>query len=170
MNIVLTGKPGSGKTSVCLKILENCNLRMLSPGGVLTPANSDGSRHIINVYTRKSIPFCRLEPFPEGPAVGKFFFSKRAFDFGIKAVSRSLDKRNALTFIDELGPLELYGSGFADIFPKLNTSEIKNLLLVIRSSILDKMVRKFDFTFSIVENTIKNRDRLAKQIIELLDS
>ena len=169
MNIVLTGETGSGKTTVCLKILENLKLKNLSFGGVLTPGNFDGSREIIDVCTGEKLPFCRLRPFSEGAAIGKYFFNEDAFDFGIKAVSHSIDEQSAVTFIDELGPLELSGSGFAGIFRKLNTSAIKNLLLVVRLAILDRMAEKFDFYFRIFETTDKNRECLAEEITEVLD-
>ena len=169
MNIVLTGKTGSGKTTACLKILDTLELKSSSYGGVLTPVNSDGSREIIDVCTGDKLPFCRNEPFLAGPAVGKYFFNKEAFDFGMKAISQSLDKGNDLTFVDELGPLELSGLGFPGVFPKLNSSEIKNILIIVRSSILDKMAKKFDFPFRIVETTNKTANALAEKITGVLD-
>ena len=76
--------------------------------------------------------------------LGKHYsFNKEGLEFAKNIVESSLEKSVKCFYLDELGHLELKGSGFADILKRLLKEKI-DLVLVIREGLLEQMCKAFE--------------------------
>lgn len=82
--------------------------------------------------------------YREACRLGPFIFSQKAFSFGIRGLL-SLYRDDTVTaiFLDEAGPLELGGLGFARILPILLYSR-KDIYLTVRRACLEQFLIEFD--------------------------
>jgi len=75
---------------------------------------------LMDLKSRKTVPFARLpEKLPdnwnEELRHGKFSFSREGFAFAEEIINRALQEGTKVLFLDEIGKLELKGSGFAKL-------------------------------------------------------
>ena len=84
--------------------------------------------------------------------IGRYKFSVKAFEWSTKILAESIHKNYDEIIIDEIGPLELQGKGFAEVLKLLlKHSEIKSdLFLVVR----DKAVQQVLDYFKISEKEV----------------
>ena len=135
---ILTGPIQSGKTTALMKWSAN------QPGaaGVLTPV-INGKRFFLDVRTREQFP---MEAIGDEPVlvVGRFQFSRRHFEKACQLL-REASHTPGWLLIDEIGPLELRGDGFADILKEILRERKGPLLLVIREkeNIREELIRAF---------------------------
>ena len=81
--------------------------------------------------------------FEEAGRLGPYVFSADAFRFGIGILEQSIaDPAVRALFLDEAGPLELKGQGFAGVLPALLRSG-KELYITVRTSCLESFLRKY---------------------------
>jgi nucleoside-triphosphatase THEP1 len=78
--------------------------------------------------------------------VGRFFMDPDVLEW---AKTQLLEGMNApMLVLDELGPLELEGGGYYDTFRTVLSSYQGELVLVIRSSILERMLHRLNLDFN----------------------
>jgi nucleoside-triphosphatase THEP1 len=140
---VITGGRGTGKTSFLLRLLAALKRSGWSAGGILSPAvNNDGKRKgydVRDLRTGLSVPLCRVGGPATGIVSGPYAFSPAGIAFGRKALdARSLAGMDVVC-IDEIGPLELGGDGWAPATRELLKHLDAPLILVVRSSLLDQL-------------------------------
>ena len=136
MIFILTSPVQSGKTTSLLQWSAQRN----DVQGILTPVIA-GKRVFLNVATKEQFAM-EATGEEEVMTVGKFVFSKTAFDKATQVIRDAVDKEGWLV-IDEIGPLELRGEGFCDVFKEVLTKRKKKLVLVIREGIVNKVIEKF---------------------------
>ena len=140
---IITGDIQSGKTTR----LIDWSLGRQNVAGIATPVVM--SRRMFfdlsnqNLWSMESKG---LEPNPL--IVGKYQFSQTSFDRAISVVEEGIRSNAAYVVIDEIGPLELKGQGFADVLKKTLATNDRNfhLVLVIRERILSEVVDHFKLT------------------------
>lgn len=166
MNVVIIGKKGIGKTTVCLKLLEILLKKGFKCGGILT--SKDDNKNIIanNILTGKSEILASVNNVFNGPNIGKYFFSNEGINFVNEAIKKSIYAD--ILFIDEIGHLEFEGKGFFIILDLLKHNVIKNSVLVVRSSLLKTFLNEVKIKSAVFEVTIKNRDELPLKIEKFL--
>ncbi len=144
--IIVTGEVDSGKTEA-LKILGGREKeRGNSPTGVIAPGvYQDGNKigfDAMDLSTGHSVPLARTSWEPkDGFSVGRFLFSNRGFDFARCALLKF--KSGGVVFIDEVGPIELRGAGYADCLRRLLNSDISRLYMSVRNGCVEEVVDKF---------------------------
>ena len=79
--------------------------------------------------------------FNSGFTVGKYNFSEEAFDFATGILNYA--RAGETVFLDEAGPLELKGKGYAGCIKKLLKMELSEFYVVVRKSCLRKFKNKF---------------------------
>lgn len=150
MEIVLvTGKVNSGKTTLMKKLVEQESLKGNFPTGVIAcSVFKDGGKigfNAIDLSTGNSKPLARvsneINEIKYGFSVGRFIFSNKSFDFAKKTLLKF--KPNGVVFLDEVGPLELKGKGYAECLKKLLDSEINRFYISVRNECLAKVRQKF---------------------------
>ena len=77
-------------------------------------------------------------------SVGRFAFSKKAFEKAIDILNQSMKEKKGWLIIDEIGPLELEGKGFFETAKQiLSNQNSLNLLFIIREHLVEKAIDFF---------------------------
>jgi len=160
MDVLITGEPGAGKTTICEKLVELLKDKGLTCGGVLSPISEDGF-DIVDVKTGKTKPFAKVAV--GDAAIGKFNFDNEGINFALKALENS--NNCSVTFIDEIGPLELGGEGLMPSVKSLADSD-GALVVIARSWLSEKVKGLFPKReFLVFEVTEANRDALPEEVL-----
>ncbi len=168
MLIIITGAIGIGKTTVCRKVIDLAKRLGYSCGGIITPKTTQGDIIIEDIQTARTMTLATLRKIYQGPSIGKYYFNQTGIEFGIRAIDTA--KESSVLLIDEVGPLELSGGGFAQALVSNNINEFKNSILVIRREAVSIFFSRLPETPLAVETTSENRDYLPGRIINLLGS
>lgn len=115
--------------------------------GLLSLVNKEGQRDFLNIRTQETFSMhAKIGQIDsEKIFVGKFEFSKKAFQNAIKTIEQEVTKKDyKFLVIDELGKLELKNQGLYSVTKPIlsifeNDSE-RHLILVIRESLLYQII------------------------------
>lgn len=171
LNILITGKPGVGKTTVLKKIINSLEEYGYSIGGIICPEiKEDGIRvgfSIIDLASERKGILSHIKCM--GPKVGKYKVNlKDLNEIGVSAIRNSL-KESDYIMIDEIAPMELHSKGFQNVVEEALNCE-KPLLAVIHRrsnhSLILKIKNRKDVL--ILEVTFENRDLLPDEILDIL--
>lgn len=77
----------------------------------------------------------------EGFMVGRYVFSSRGFEFAKDALLNY--RRGGVVFVDEAGPLELEGKGYADCIRTLIDSDVSRMYVSIRIECVGEFLKTF---------------------------
>ncbi|MFX1294481.1 MAG: nucleoside-triphosphatase [Promethearchaeota archaeon] len=172
MNILLTGEVRVGKTTVCLRLVDILREYGINPKGILTPAiyNSEGKKigfNVLNITNNQSWLLAHTIQNLDGPRIGSYLFDQMALDCAIKVLETAFQSKNAIIFLDEIGPLELkLNEGFAPILESIPFHRTGHILIVVRYHILNEFRQKFkDIDFIVFNVNLVNRDQIPRQII-----
>jgi len=136
---ILKGATGSGKTTFLVNYCKQKNA-----GGVLSPVITD-KRHFLNIETKETKLMEAQENETEILNVGRYKFSAKVFEWANQILTDCVNKNYETIIIDEIGPLELQGKGFAETLKSiLSHTEMKSdLLLVIRENLVNDVLNYF---------------------------
>ena len=145
---LLTGGTQSGKTSLCLDLIEIARQKGIQLGGVVSPGVFLGGKKVgIDLLDLRSGECRRLaesrgESEPE-LATQRWAFFPETVDWGNQILDKALPCE--LLVIDELGPLEFHrGEGWVNGFEVLASGDFKAAVLVIRPSLLDEALKRWE--------------------------
>jgi len=145
MIFILTSPVQSGKTTSLLQWTTQRN----DVQGILTPVTA-GKRVFLNVATKEQFAM-EATGDEEVLSVGRFTFSKSAFKKAAQVILDGIDKDGWL-LIDEIGPLELRGEGFCNVFKEVLTKRKNKLLIVVREGLVNEVKEKFSVIGSEIIN------------------
>ena len=75
--------------------------------------------------------------------VGRFQFRQAAFDWAVQHIDEALGQARSVV-IDEVGPLEMRGGGFAPLLDRLERDHPKvRRVLLVRTPLLDAVADRF---------------------------
>jgi nucleoside-triphosphatase THEP1 len=152
---ILAGGTGSGKTTRATEVVERLRARGVRVAGILAPGLlEDGTRtgfDIVNLATGETARLAREHAGGEARHAqwSRFAFSAEGLALGRKALgpdSRAAD----VVLVDEVGPFELAGGGWAPALDELARDGAGSLVLVVRSSIVDAVKRRWGSSESVV--------------------
>lgn len=148
MNLIVTGKVQSGKTTWCTKYSHWLQEQGYTVGGVLCPeVRNDDVRigyDITDIQTNLSVTFARHvseDNFP-GELVGHYLISYTGLEFAKLAIQTALENRCDVVLIDEVGHLELAGKGIIES-TRTAYQKAPNTTIVIRKSLLTAFLDYF---------------------------
>ena len=162
MKIFLTGKPGSGKSTVLLKVIKLLKEKNLEVGGIVTPEKREKGRRIAflvkNVYSGEEGILASIKQ-KFGPRLGKYKINLKEFErVALPALDFALKKCDVIV-IDEIGKMEWFSQKFRErVFEILNSNKI--VIAVLHRS----FINKFKNYGKVFEVKLENREKLAEII------
>lgn len=166
-NILMTGRPGVGKTTAVKKILSALDLR---PGGFYTEeirAGRERKGFAIKTFGGKSGILAHIDN-RGGPRVGKYGVDIRSFESTALPELEDAIGSKKLIVIDEIGKMENFSCRFKDLVLQALDGPAPVLGVVTESGngfISGIKQRKDVRLFRI---TLQNRDTIIPDILKLL--
>jgi len=152
---IITGEKGAGKSTLLAAAAAALKDAGLTIGGTCAPGLwRNGERYgfdLVDLLTGKRTELCRRDGHAAWPAAGPFRFRPEGLQFGREALAIPYLKNAGLAAIDELGPWELDGGGWAPELNLLLNEERKVLLLVVRKELLEKVCARWALSPSVWE-------------------
>ncbi len=143
---ILTGETGDGKTSLLQKLTTELKEKGIRPGGILAPRIMEGEMttgyDVLNIGSGIRTPFLRLTN-PDITGVERFTQLEAGYMAGLKALDPDNNKDSHVMVVDEAGPLELRGEGWAGRISELLKINEWQIILVVRKSLVNEVIRKF---------------------------
>ena len=165
---LLTGRPGVGKTTVLLRIVEKLRKQGLKIGGMISrEVREEGSRvgfKIIDLDSGREGWLAHVRQLV-GPKIGKYRVCMEDLEsIGVEAILRAV-KEAHVAVIDEIGPMELFSQRFKRAVVEALNSE-KTILGTIhyrvKTPFIAEIKRREDI--KIIEVTRWNREELPEEI------
>jgi nucleoside-triphosphatase THEP1 len=146
--VILRGSTGSGKTTLVREVVTLLRQRGQTVAGILAPGLLDSGRRtgfdVVDLATGESAALARETADVEGPHArwSRFAFSTEGLALGRRALGP--DAKGAdLVVVDEVGPFELAGGGWARSLDGLARDFHGSLLLVVRGSIVEAVLARW---------------------------
>ena len=145
--VILTGEVGAGKTTFAARLVALLKARSVRVGGILAPGSwRDGQRWGFELQAAEGTPrlplICRQSQ-PGWVPRGGFFVNPAAFQEGARWLGRAVGDRTAAVVVDEVGPWELGGAGWAEALDELVAKPPGLLILVVRRHCLPAVVQRW---------------------------
>ncbi len=147
MVVIIAGEIDAGKTTKLLEIYETIK----SGDGIIAKkvftAGTFTGYELVRLTTGEKKLFAVLkenlpDEWEEVFSHRRFSFSKKAFEFAEHTFEQILAEKITPIFIDEIGPLELSGKGFDEIFKKLLEANRK-IYAAIRTDCVKSVIEKY---------------------------
>jgi len=168
--LLITGSPGTGKTSVLLKAVDALKVRGYSVGGVISrEARAGWARvgfEILDLGSGRRGLLAHVNR-KVGPRVGKYRVNLEDLDnIGAKAIVDAVENFDVIA-IDEIGPMELFSGKFKEAVKRAAESE-KLVVGVVHWKARDRLIEevKAREDAEVVMVTYENRNRLHEIIVE----
>jgi len=146
---VVTGSQGSGKTSYLLEIVEFLQTEGFRLGGFIAKGtwknNKRYSFELLDLQTNQQLLFCQSEPVTAWKKIEHFYINPAGQHFG----ETVLDPKNLqgidLVVIDEIGPFELKGKGWAEAIDRIMEQTRLPMIWTIREGAVMEVLEKWNF-------------------------
>ncbi|MEM2101997.1 MAG: NTPase [Candidatus Bathyarchaeia archaeon] len=170
--ILITGRPGVGKTSVVMKIVEELRAKGYKVGGMTSREKREDNARVgfqIQDITTGNQGWLAHIRQPNGPKIGKYHVNMDDLEnIGVKAVENAAENAGVVV-VDEIGPMELCSQAFRQAILRLVDGE-KPVIATIHFKATDQLVRKIKTredaeTFEV---TLENRKNMHNVIIALV--
>ncbi|WXG40221.1 MAG: NTPase [Candidatus Freyarchaeum deiterrae] len=168
VNLLITGLPGVGKSSLINKIIEEVRSRNRIVGGVITPEVRDKNIRvgflIVNLLTGEQDFLAKVD-VRSRYRVGKYgVIIENIQNIGVKGLIQAVDKAD-LIVIDEIGKMELFASEFVVAVREAFDSS-KPILGTIGKNVqhpfVDEVKKRKDV--EILNLTRNNRDEVYQKV------
>ena len=145
--ILLTGAKGQGKSSLCAEVARLAGQRGLRVAGVLSIGHWDnGTRsgyQVRDLFTGETRWLARRSQQGGQLRYGQFSFEPEGFELGRRALAAGAVRGAELLIVDEVGPLELRGLGWARELDWLHQQRPCPMIWVVRPSLLEPVQRRW---------------------------
>ena len=179
-HVLLTGSPGSGKTTLSKKVSEQLQSQHVEVTGFFTEEVRDerGMRKGFDVVSigdptvRKSLAIANAPPAIKGPKVGKYTVIVE--DFESVALPCMTNTKSRVLVIDEIGKMEMFSRKFPQLVKNAFNTKDLHILATIPNKIgpgplatlLDEL--KKNDAAQLIEVTKTNRDNVIETIVPIL--
>jgi nucleoside-triphosphatase THEP1 len=144
---LVTGAIQGGKTSFLSELIGLLKKHELKLGGFLAPGSFDSGER--SGFTLKNIENGMELPLVADREIGgwfrfrRFWFNPAAFKEGREWIHQCLEQEIDVVVIDEVGPMELEGSGWSDILDILKIESVPVQLWSVRESQLREVMKRW---------------------------
>ncbi|HAH05728.1 MAG TPA: hypothetical protein DCM05_04245 [Elusimicrobia bacterium] len=143
----VTGERGAGKSTLIAELAQSLREAKLSVGGVLAQGLwKEGRREgfdAVDLLTGQARPLCRRGAVEGWTPLRAFSFSPEGLEFGRRALADARLHEVDVLLIDEVGPFELQGGGWASELDVLVSQRRKPMVWVVRSSLVDAVKERW---------------------------
>ncbi len=143
---ILTGEVHCGKSRALGRFLTEVKDLGKTVKGLLNPS-IDHEKWFVNLDTDDIFSAEKLSKPDRVIKVGNYEFSANAFDRAKDIISQDVVGICDYFVIDELGKLELNGTGFepeiSQFLKKLPDTQIRNVIIVVRDFLVDDAIAQF---------------------------
>ncbi len=167
--IILTGKSGQGKTTLVKEIVATLQKKQYDVQGIYAPGfwqnGQRGGFDIVDISSGQKIELCSQQAVPGSISVGPFHFIPGSIEFGRCTLEHAATRNADFMVIDEVGPLELRGEGWAPALDVLTESVRVPMLWVVRTKVIREVIIRW-----VIENPIVKdiKDTHVKEIVDLM--
>ncbi len=138
--IILSGPPGSGKTTACRQLADLAQKCGLDCAGLVCPARFHESRKVgidvLDLRTGGCRPLAEADQLPAALRTGAYRFDAEAMAWSAALLDTACPCD--LLVVDEIGPLELVrGQGWANALNVLRAGQFGLAVVVVRPGLLD---------------------------------
>jgi nucleoside-triphosphatase len=170
---LITGAPGTGKTTVISKTVTALKAQGLAVGGMISQEARDCCTRkgfeVIDVATGKNGWLAHVDQ-KTGPQVGKYRVNLSDLErIGVKAIESATEKSDVVV-VDEIGPMEMFSKQFKQAVQAAFESS-KIVLVVVHAKAKDALIEQTKqlpdaelFTVT-VDNHDGLPDLIAKRIL-----
>lgn len=163
MKIFITGRPGSGKSTVLMKIVERMKAEGVKIGGITTPeVRIKGDRvafRVIDLSSGEEGVLASVNQ-PTGPRVSKYRVNLPDFErVAIPALDFALNECDVI-FVDELGRMEFYSTKF-----KLKINEVLSSRKIVVATIQLNYVDIYEKHGVLFHITPGKRETIVNKIV-----
>lgn len=145
--IIITGEVQEGKTTFLLELITMLGKKDISMAGFIARGiHEQGERkgyELEDLSGGKSTVYIMNTPSPGWSRHGKYYFSPEGLAFGKQILKRVGKGKTDLIVIDEVGPVEMKGKGWADDIGELLQTSSAAQLWVVRKKLLKKVIRNW---------------------------
>lgn len=168
--LLVTGKPGIGKTTVVTEVVDALKTGGYSVGGMISrEVRSDSVRtgfKITDLRSGREGWLARVAK-GEGPRIGRYCVEMQDLvSIGVSAIADALNGSDVVV-IDEIGPMELFSRDFREVVAKA-ADQAKVLLCAVhkkaQNNLLGSLKTREDA--QLFEVTADNRNALSKAILD----
>jgi len=167
--LLLTGRVQGGKTTIAGELVGTHTRKGLRVAGFLCEGTiRDGERDsfMLRELTTDIVMPLATADFREGwTRYRRFYFNPATMEQARNMVLASLEDRPALIVIDEVGPMELEGSGWYSLLEELSRMESIPQLWVARDGVVEQVREKWGIPG---ENVFRAGPRMDQQDREQL--
>jgi nucleoside-triphosphatase len=166
-NLLITGRPGAGKTTLAMKVIEASGL---SPGGFYTEeirVAGDRKGFKIKTFGGREGTLAHVE-HKDGPRVGKYSVDVESFESIALPELETALQGSQLIVIDEIGKMELFSQRFKELVIKALDGPYP-LLGVIKehgNGFIQEIKTRPDVRLFTL--TLQNRNSLLQEILDAL--
>jgi nucleoside-triphosphatase len=143
---ILTGNRHEGKTTFATGLAEALEKRGIKPGGFVAPGKIENNRRsefdILDLITGQRKPLCSIHN-RDGDQIGPFRFYSDGQNYGNQLLSTENLKGIDVIFIDEIGPLEMKGQGWATAIDKLMDVPGQTHIWIVRKTLVERAIQKW---------------------------
>jgi nucleoside-triphosphatase THEP1 len=165
-NILITGKPRTGKSTLISKLIKLLESKGKKIGGLSTPEIKEKSRlgfKIIDIGLKKEGILAHLN-LKSGPRVSKYRVNMNDLEkIGVNAIKYAIANCDFI-IIDEIGKMELFSKDFCDeILYAMDTKKVLGTIGFKLSHPLANQIKSRE-DVELIELTIENRDNILKYL------
>jgi nucleoside-triphosphatase len=168
--LLITGAPGTGKTTVLSKVVNELKIKGVSVGGMLSREARDGCARlgfeVIDLSSGKRGWLAHVDQ-KTGPQVGKYRVNLTDLErIGVNAITEAAQKSDVVA-IDEIGPMELVSAKFTKaVHQALESSKV--VLAVVhakaKNPLISEAMNRIDSEIFTV--TLANRNGLVEVLVQ----
>jgi len=137
---IVSGPRGSGKTMLCLRLIELARQRGLDCAGIMSPARFREGRKVgidaLDVRSGERRSLAEADQLPGDLRTAAFRFDTGAVKWGAAILDTACPCD--VLMVDELGPLELErGQGWVNALAVLRSGQWKLAIVVVRPALVE---------------------------------
>jgi len=148
--IILSGNVRDGKSSYLLRLSRLLESSRVSLAGIYSPSVRQEQDHVgydlIDARTGRRHPLCRTTGRAGMPQVGPYYFLPEGLEFGRQALDLDRARETDLMIVDEIGPWELSGQGWAEPVARLILNSDVPMIWAVRDKLVEKAIEQWALT------------------------